>query len=296
MKKAKISPLVLSLVGLAIGSILALLLAYFLYIAVKPPPLKYTGELENAFLPTKGWFSPDLTTHIACSITNDILGKDYQSCIFRTSPSLNSSSGNRFVVGKEFEISVALEVDGPVNLGIEGEVVNNASMLTFEVYTHEDEPKFLGKILVEERKEFESSVVLPEEGEYVLYAIIKPYPTTFSVVNEILIDPLTSVPSSGITYGSQVVPNSETVTWVNETSGATRDLSPAEYTIDYVTGRITVTNATLEVGADIHVEVDYQWEGIHATAGDDVIRIDLELINPEAGVDVDEGHILIESG
>lgn len=209
-----VAPSVMALL-VVFGLIAAGTTGYFLLQVIKPPkpPVKLTGELEDTFLPTEGWFAPELTEYVDANITDNILNKNYQAGIYRTDVALNDTA-NPYIAGRKMEHSVALEVDGPVKAEIEGYLadgVENVSLKKFEIYTHGDEPSKISELTVEDQSEVEEVVSLPRSGEYVFYIINEPQ------------------------------------------------------------------------------------SGVNMATGDDLMKVDIDLQNTEPGVDVDEGHFLIES-
>jgi len=181
MVKGEVSPLVVAF--LAILTMIALgAVAYILWLAVKPPVpvIKYIGELEDVFLPTEAWFASELTEYIDCNITDDILGKDYASCVFRTGKAWNGTA-DPAVEYKDWEFSLVLEVSDAVQGEIEAYLVNedtgqakdDAMIRKAEIWTHEEEPTKIATLPIEELWSVDTTFTLPEGGEYVLYFIVK---------------------------------------------------------------------------------------------------------------------------
>jgi len=194
-----------------------------LYQITRPAPVvvEYTGELEDAFLATEGNFVSDFTEQVDCNITDDILGKNYASCVYRTRIGWNATA-YPYVDSKDWEFPIVIEVSGPVKMDFNAYLVNedtgqakdDAYLRSIKVYTHEDDPKLVSDLTseIEDQDEIDTTIELPESGEYVFDILLH-------------------------------------------------------------TGTISPDFAT----------------------GDNILKIDIDLRDTESGVDVDEGHILVES-
>ena len=69
---------------------------------------------------------------------------------------------------------------------------------------------------------------------------------------------ISTTPTDVYTTYNPLKSGSESVVIVNTTSGATVDASPS-YTVDYDTGKITISSTTATLGTDTHVYANYTY-------------------------------------
>jgi len=171
MKKG-IAPLTLALLILVFLAMFAIL-GYLFYLVVVPPPVvvAYTGEFDDLFLPTKGWFSTELSVDTVKIYDENI------TATLDTTRTLNVTASPD-LIGDELEWSWVIEVDGPVKISLEGELVaaveDKLHLVSFEVWTHEDVPTLITSIPIEDMKEVDAIYVIGTAGEYAHVLTAKP--------------------------------------------------------------------------------------------------------------------------
>ncbi len=152
-------------------------------LSVTPTPVvaDYDGEFDDAYLATKGNYYSDFTEGADCNITSDILGKDYASCIYDTSPDMDSVTRN----STEYQLDLVIDIDGDVeNMEIEGQLQNTGTgqakddivIKVVELWTHEDsdETVLIYEVPIDnEDGEFEGETGVLLGDDYVLHVVLK---------------------------------------------------------------------------------------------------------------------------
>ena len=184
------------------------------WVSLKPAavvaPTEFEGEFDDVFLATKGPFYSDFTEYVDCNITNDVIGNNWNNCIYRTSVALNATADSA-VSSRDFVLSLALDIDGDVGPDTKIEVDTGAgsrstgeasdiTLTTVELWTHEDEPEKIADLTNYIEDQEDVDVKLEDVGisylegdEYVLKVIwhtktISPDWTTGDDIARITID------------------------------------------------------------------------------------------------------------
>jgi len=147
-------------------------------------PVEYEGEFDDAFLATKGWFYSDFTEQVDCNITDDILGGDWASCVYRTRLALNATA-EPSVDSRDFVISLVFDIDSDVGpestIDIDtgagtastGKPTDDLSLVEVKLYTHEDEPVLIKDFteLIEDQQDLDNAEIgrALAGDEYVLW-------------------------------------------------------------------------------------------------------------------------------
>ncbi|RLJ07483.1 MAG: hypothetical protein DRP16_03355 [Candidatus Aenigmatarchaeota archaeon] len=177
-----VSPLaVLALLVLTVFGIAGM--AMLAQLTVQPTVVKYDGEFDDAYLATKGWFYSDFTEQVDCNISNDVLGGDYSSCVYRTIKALNATADSS-VNSRDFVISLVIDLDGDVkDMEINGKLGNGVAstgkpaddiiIKEVKLYTHEDNPRLVKDLTgyIEDQTEIDANTGPLSKDEYVLYMV-----------------------------------------------------------------------------------------------------------------------------
>jgi len=179
--------LIIALVGFG-----ALWLGY-LSLTYRPAvAVEYKGEFSDAFLATEGSFSNSFTEQTDCNITNDVLGYNWESCVYRSINELNATK-NAFMNDHDLYFPIVFDIDGDVGpdsyISIDtgggtqstGVPEDDVLLVDAKIYTHEDESPSSSTLIADlkpfiEDHEDINKVKLSELGlsslagdEYVLY-------------------------------------------------------------------------------------------------------------------------------
>lgn len=190
MRKGVTSAQLAAILISIIAIVLVVAVAYFYLLAVavpyRPPiEIEYNGEFDDAFLATKGWFYSDFTEQTDCNITSDVLGYNWNSCVYRTRLALNATA-EASADSRDYQLCLAYDIDNDVgpdtSIDIDtgagtastGKPTDDLSLTSVKLYTHEDDPVLVKDLTdkIDDQQDLDSEEVGPLAGdEYVLCMI-----------------------------------------------------------------------------------------------------------------------------
>lgn len=117
--------------------------------------ITYDGEWGDAFLPTKGNFANSFAQGTDCNVTADVLGGNWENCIFESITALNATAHPTMsdhdltfslalkITGGDVGPDTSFEIDTGAGTSSTGVPADDVPLVLAKLYTHTDDPQLV---------------------------------------------------------------------------------------------------------------------------------------------------------